>query len=597
MDSKLIREKYLKFFEEKGHKKIDPAPLVLENDPTTLFISAGMQPLIPYLKGQSHPAGKRLVDSQPIFRSQDIEEVGDNRHITFFEMLGNWSLGDYFKKEQISWLWEFLTRELNLPKAKLYVSIYQGDSIVGKDAESLQAWKSLGVEDSHIYEYPAKKNWWSLSGTPSEMKHGDIGGPDSEVFYEFTAVEHDSSYGERCHPNCDCGRFLEIGNSVFIQYQKQVGGSLKELPNKNVDFGGGLERLVCAINDNPDIFETDLYSDYLNAISTIAKISYHQTPGVDKSIRIIADHLRAAQALISVGITPSNKLQGYILRRLIRRAVYHLNYLNPRHGAGVNLSAVYKHVANIKVKETDNTAKIIFDEETKFRQAIGSGLRKLELRLQKNNKVDGKVAFDLYQTDGFPLELTIEILKQKGLELSANDLEEFTREFEKHQKLSRTASSGIFKGGLANTGEMETKYHTATHLLHQALREILGNHILQRGSNITSERLRFDFSHPAKLTEEEIKQTEDLVNQKIQENLSVTHQVMSKEEAEKTGAIHAFGAKYGDLVTIYSIGNFSKEFCGGPHVKNTGGLGRFKISKEESASAGIRRIYAGLTKI
>ncbi|MBI2334963.1 alanine--tRNA ligase [Candidatus Daviesbacteria bacterium] len=559
MDSKKIREKYIKFFVGKAHKQIAPARLVPENDPTTLFTSSGMQPLVPYLLGQEHPEGKRLVNSQPCFRAEDIDEVGDNRHTTFFEMLGNWSLGDYFKKEQLPWIWEFLTKELGLPKEKLYVSVLEGDK------ESYEIWKSLRVKEDHIFFYGVDKNWWSRSGPPEKMPEGEIGGPDSEVFYDFG--------GEDCHPNCACGRFLEIGNSVFIQYQK-TDGKLKELPQKNVDFGGGLERLIAAVNNNPDVFQTDLYIPIIRNIEQITNKKYD---GNKSEMQVIADHMKAATSLIIDGIMPSNKLQGYVLRRLLRRAAVKMRQLG---GDLIKLS-----------KLADQNEEVIKEEMERFSKTLDKGLKEIE----KIEKIDGKAAFDLYQTFGFPYEVTEELFREKGQEINK---EQFKTEFEKHQQLSRTASSGMFKGGLADHSEVVIKYHTATHLLHQALRDVLGSQVFQKGSNITAERLRFDFSYERKMTDSEIKQVEELVNQKIKDDLKVEHMIVSLDEAKQMHAIGLFDEKYAEKVSIYGIGPQSKgryyslEFCGGPHVEHTGVIGQIEITKEEAVSFGIRRIYA-----
>ncbi|MBI2330223.1 alanine--tRNA ligase [Candidatus Daviesbacteria bacterium] len=548
MDSKQIREKYIKFFVERGHKVIAAAKLVPENDSSTLFTSSGMQPLVPYLLGQAHPSGKRLVDSQPSFRAEDIEEVGDSRHTTYFEMLGNWSLGDYFKKEQLPWIWEFLTQELKLPKEKLYVTVFEGGNGVPKDIESFEIWKSLGVLEEHILFHGVSENWWSRSGAPDKMPAGEIGGPDSEVFYDFGN-----------------NNLLEIGNSVFIEYQKQDDGSLKELAQKNVDFGGGLERITAAVVSSPDVFQTDIYEPLLKKIEEVTGVKY--ADGKDK-MQVIADHLRAAEALIADGVIPSNKLQGYVLRRLLRRSAVKLHLLNPK----ADLSSIASE-------------KIVKDEIEKFGKTLDRGLKEIE----KINQIDGKAAFDLYQTFGFPYEVTEELFRQKGQEINR---EQFREEFEKHKELSRTASSGMFKGGLADQSEIVTKYHTATHLLHQALRDVLGSQVFQKGSNITSERLRFDFSFDRKMTDEEIKQVEDLVNKKIAEDLKVERKIVSLEEAKKMGAIGLFYEKYKDKVMVYAIGNYSKEICGGPHVSRTGVIGRIKITKEEAISSGIRRIRA-----
>lgn len=415
MTTNEVREKYLSFFQKRGHKIIPPAPLVLENDSTTLFTSSGMQPLVKYLMGEKHPEGKRLVDSQPSIRVQDIEEVGNNRHTTFFEMLGNWSLGDYFKKEQLPWIWEFFTEDLGLPKEKLYVSIFEGNDSVPRDGESYEIWKSLGIPKDHIFEYGVDKNWWSRSGTPDQMPVGEIGGPDSEVFFEFTQVEHDKKFGEKCHPNCDCGRFLEIGNSVFMQYKKLENGKLEELPQKNVDFGGGLERIVAAINNDPDVLKIDVYKSYIEKVENISDKSYADfaTP-----MRIIADHLRAANALVSDGVVPSNKLQGYILRRLIRRAVVKMKSLKE--------DVTLQDFAKI----SDN--EIIVQEVEKFEKTLDKGLKIL----------GNTTPFDLFQTYGFPPELTQELYKQKGLNF---DKEEFENQMKQHQEKSRAESAESFK--------------------------------------------------------------------------------------------------------------------------------------------------------
>lgn len=594
MKSNELREKYIKFFIEKGHKQIPSAPLVPENDPTTLFTSSGMQQLVPFLKGTPYPAGeKRLVDSQPCFRSQDIEEVGDNRHTTFFEMLGNWSLGDYFKKDQLSWIWQFLTEELKLPKEKLHVTVFEGDNQIPKDTESAAIWKELGVVEDHIHFYGAKKNWWSRSGAPEQMPVGEIGGPDSEIFYEFEQVEHDKKFCESCHPNCDCGRFLEIGNSVFIEYEKTTDG-FKPLPQKNVDFGGGLERLTAATENEPDIFKTDLLWPIIEDFQEeFSAIKYGSDENFTRNIRIIVDHMKAAVFLIKNGVIPSNKLQGYVLRRLLRVSAAKLvaapgpmpQFLRSLPNKIID---IYKDTNYFSDKDKEYITLVISEELNRFAKTLDQGLKEFH----KLKEITGKEAFNLFQTYGFPWELTAELAKENGIDVNKQEFEE---EFKKHQELSRTASAGMFKGGLGEQSEITTKYHTTTHLLHASLRKILGEHVQQKGSNITAERLRFDFSHPEKLTEDELKQVEDLVNEKIKENLPVTSEVMDKEQALNSGALGFFTEKYGDKVTVYTIGNFSKEICGGPHVENTSELGTFKIIKEESAGAGVRRIYATLS--
>jgi alanyl-tRNA synthetase len=597
MTTSEIRKKYIEFYKKLDHKEISPSPLVIDSDPTTLFTSSGMQQLVPYFKGESHPEGVRLVDSQPSLRLQDIEEVGDNRHTTFFEMLGNWSLGDYFKKEQLSWVWEFYTKELGLDPKKLHVSVFEGNEDVPKDTESFEVWKSLGLPESHIHFYDASKNWWSRAGTPEQMPAGEIGGPDSEIFFEFEEVAHDPNFGKFCHPNCDCGKFLEIGNSVFIEYQKDKKGKLKELPQKNVDFGGGLERVAAALIESPDIFRIDMFSGIIKGLEEEIGINYGADKEKDVSIRIIADHLRASCNLIAEGVIPGNKLHGYVLRRLIRRTMFHFHLM----GSGISGSAV-AHIAEDLRKYYPNIDKNwqfieenLTAEATRFEKALARGLAKLTSIVSTGTNIDGKVAFDLYQTEGFPLELTIEILKQNGINFTPIEKNSFEEEFEKHKELSRTSSAGMFKGGLAEASEITTKLHTATHLLHAALRQELGEHVGQKGSHITSERLRFDFSHPQKLTDEEIKKVEDLINLKIKESIPMTMEEMSLTDAIKKGAMHFFAEKYGEKVKVYSAGNFSKEVCGGPHVGNTGEIGNVRIIKQEKIGSGIIRIYAALS--
>ena len=567
MTSNEIREKYLKFFisSPRAHREIVPAPLVLEGDPTTLFTSAGMQPLIPYLKGKGHPKGKRLVDSQPSIRLQDIEEVGDNRHITYFEMLGNWSLGDYFKKEQIPWIFEFFTKELNLPKEKLWVSVFEGYKNIPKDEESFVIWKKLGIPESRIFFYGVKNNWWNR-GEPFDMPVGEIGGPDSEIFFDF-GLSHNPEYGRKCHPNCNCGRFLEIGNSVFMQYVKNADRSLSELSQKNVDFGGGLERITAAVNRDPDIFKIDIYQPQIKALEIIAGKKYGEGKAETKGFRVIADHLRAASVIAKEGVAPGNKLQGYILRRLIRRA-------------GVKMHKLQISASDLKISGT------IGDEINKFEKILASGTR-----LARNMNIK---PFDLYQSYGIPLEITQEIFALQGRKITDKDRKEFEKEFNKHRESSRTASAGMFKGGLADTSEEVTKLHTTTHLLHASLRKVLDEGVSQKGSNITAERLRFDFSYPRKLTDEELTQVEDLINLQIVKDLPVSFKTMGLEAAIKLGALHFFAEKYGKQVKVYSIGDFSKEVCGGPHVTRTGKIGRVRIIKQEKTGADLIRIYAGL---
>ncbi len=573
-----IRAKYLAFFKSKGHAVIPSAPLVPENDPTTLFTGSGMQPMLPFLLGQPYPHGlTRLVDSQKCFRAQDIEEVGDNRHDTFFEMLGNWSLGDYFKQEQLAWFYEFLTTELSLPSDKLYVSCFIGNSEIPKDEEAANIWKKLGIKEDHIFYYDTKKNWWARSNYES-MPNGEPGGPDSEVFFDF-GTQHDSSFGDICHPNCDCGRFMEIGNSVFMTYQKTSLGFIP-LEKKNIDFGGGLERLTAAVNNNPDIFKTDLFLGIIQYLETCSLKKYSDNA---PAMRIVADHLRASAFLISDGIFPSNKAQGYFLRRLLRRVLVKLQQLgisNPDFTALVStIFEIYADSPYFKSSSVSDVSKVISEEASKFSKTLTDGLK----------RIANTSPFDLFQTFGFPPEVTEELLKQQGKTL---DWDEFNKHKALHQELSRTAGKGMFKGGLQDQSEITTKYHTATHLIHAALRQILGTRVQQKGSNITSERLRFDFSHDSKMTESQIREVETLVNQKIAEDIPVTKIEMNKSQAIAEGAMAFFPEKYPDITNVYSIGKFSKELCGGPHVHSTGEVGRIKIIKEESAGAGVRRIYA-----
>lgn len=625
MKAEQILKRYLTFFEEKEHKRIANSPLVLINDPTTLFTSSGMQALIPYLLGEIHPSGKRLVNVQNCIRSQDIEEVGDNRHTTFFRMIGNWSLGDYFKKDQLSWFFEFLTdndKGLGLDPSRLFVTVFEGDETVPRDEESITIWKDLfdqkemtaeiidnaennGMQDGRIFTYGVKKNWWSRAGAPENMPEGEPGGPDSEMFYDF-GTPHDDAFGEHCHPNCDCGRFVEIGNSVFMQYQKQADGSFKELPQRNVDFGGGLERVVAAKQHTPDVFTTDLYS---NIIATIEEVTGKRYTDREAQIhmRVIADHLKAATFLMIDGVVPSNKEQGYVLRRLLRRAAVKMHQLQgaltPIPGFQAIVDAILRTESTITEdinSEQNRTTifNVLADELSKFAKSLEKGLKELE----KNDEITGKIAFDLFQTYGFPFEITEELVKQKGKKVS---YEEFTKEYDRHKQLSKTASAGMFKGGLADHSEATIMGHTATHLLHQALRDVFGKQLHQTGSNITTERIRFDFNHDSRLTEEEIKQVESMVNEKIKENLPVHFEMIPTKVAHEMGAIGLFMDTYGEKSKIYFIGPasykgsggtkrkaYSIEFCGGPHVDFTGVLKSFKIVKQDNLGKGQKRLYA-----
>lgn len=579
-----LRQKIQSFWTDKGHVDIPPASLVLTDDATTLFTSAGMQQLVPYLKGEAHPQGTRLFDIQPCLRTQDIDEIGDNRHTTLFEMIGNWSLGDYFKEKQLPWVWQLFTEELHLPSERLFVTIFEGDGSVPADEESRKIWKDLGVDDSHIFSYSAKKNWWSRAGTPDQMPVGEIGGPSSEIFYDF-GVElhlHENSRfkNDDCHPNCDCGRFMEIGNSVFIQYEKTAQG-LQEMKQKNVDFGGGLERILAAIDNTPDIFETDVFTRPMNVLSDSSLTIENK--------RIIADHMRAAVFLLKAGIAPSNKQQGYILRRMIRRSAVKMYQLQESLEDMKKLLAVAESVketfVGVYFTPDDDFGVEIQSELDKFSKTLKEGLR----RVAKLETITGEIAFDLYQSYGFPFELTQEIAADKGLYIEQED---FQKALVSHQQKSRTASAGMFKGGLADTSGQVVKYHTATHLIHQALTDILGDSVQQEGSNITQDRLRFDFSFDRKMTDEEIVRVQEVVNEKIQENLPVSFKILPKEEAEKLGAKSFFRDKYGSEVKVYFIGDYSKEFCGGPHVAATGEIGSIEVYKVEKTGAQHLRLYA-----
>ncbi len=580
-----LRKAFKDFWEEKNHKEVPPISLVPKEDPTTLFTGFGMQQLVPYLLGEPHPLGKKLFNIQPCFRAQDIEEVGDNRHTTFFEMMGNWSLGTYFKEGQLSWLWDFYMNVIKLPKEKLYVTVFEGYKNIPADNESYEIWKKLGVPENHIFKYGPDKNWWSRNGVPDNMPHGEPGGPDSEVFYEFDSVKHNSKFGEKCHPNCDCGRFLEVSNSVFMQYKKEKDGTFSELPNKNVDFGGGIERLAVAVNDNPDIFMTDLYQPVIHAIEKVTGKSYSDS---ENHMRIVADHIKGAVFIIVEGVYPSNKEQGYILRRLLRRSLVKMKQLSrdfdfkPVYESVLD---IYDGVQNINKKEQLKTvSEVINDEVNRFSQTLERGLREI----QKIKEVNGKVAFDLYQSYGFPLEITEELLGEKGKRI---EKQEFYKEFEKHKQISRQSAKGKFKGGLVDEGRQTIKYHTATHLIHQALFDVMGK-VRQEGSNITSERLRFDFFSEKRPSQEDIKRVEEIVNQKIKESLPVRFEIMTKTKAEEIGALAFFKEKYGDRVKVYFVEDYSKEFCGGPHVKNTKEIGKVDIYKFEKIGSSLYRLYA-----
>lgn len=629
-----IRKAYLDFFEKNGHKIIPRARIVPDNDPTTLFTGSGMQPLMPYLLGQKHPAGTRVVDSQTCFRAEDIDEVGDNRHTTFFEMLGNWSFGDYFKEEQLPWFFEFLTEVVGLDPKKLYVTCFIGDPKIGvpKDTQSAEIWQKLfksknidaltadigGEKDGYkrgiktgeqIFYYDSSKNWWSRTGQPKDMPAGEPGGPDSEVFYDF-GIKHNKDFGENCHPNCNCGRFLEIGNSVFMQYQKTKDGSFVELPQKNVDFGGGLERIAAAAIDNPDMFKISLLWPVIEKLQELSGKKYEEHV---EAKRIIADHMRAAVFMAADGVAPSNKTQGYILRRLLRRAIRQGHELGIEEGLFREIAPIIMNMYKGPFPEVAKDEKIVVlaleKEEKLFRQTLRKGLREFEKLVRKDGPLalGGGIMFTLFDTYGFPPELSVEEAKKRSISVDKNWQKNYEIELEKQRNRSRTAATGLFKGGLAEHSEQTIKYHTATHMMYKALRIVLGENVIQRGSNITNERLRFDFSHPQKMTQEEIKQVEEIVNENIKKDLKVSWREIPTKEALARGAFGAFGDKYGDRVKVYTMADpaaakdekpYSFEICGGPHVEHTGALGegnkKFKIIKEESVAAGIRRIKAVL---
>jgi alanyl-tRNA synthetase len=622
-DLATIRKKYLDYFKERGHAVIPSAALVPENDPTTLFTGSGMQPLIPYLLGAEHPKGVRLTDSQKCFRSGDIEEVGDNRHTTFFEMLGNWSLGDYDKREQLPWFFLFLTDELGLAPERLFVTVFAGDPALGipQDDDSVALWKRLFAEKGitaefavmgseadgalrgmkpgeRIFAYDAKKNWWSRSGVPSAMPAGEPGGPDSEVFYDF-GTEHDPAYGTHCHPNCDCGRFLEIGNSVFMQYLKRDDGTFGPLPKPNVDFGGGLERIAMALAHIPDIVAVN-HAPILAYITEATGKVYGDKPEDTKAFRVIADHMKAAVFLIGDGVLPSNTDQGYFVRRLIRRAVRYADLLGfGSHGlAGVVEAVVAMYEQQYPELRTrkEHIETAVRDEEAKFRTTIERGMREFEKL--SGPTVSGADAFTLFSTYGFPLEMTVELANERGMRV---DSEGFKKEMEQHQELSRAGSLQKFKGGLADTSEVTTMLHSCTHLMLAGLRKYVGDHVHQAGSNITQERTRFDFTHGEKVPRDVLDKVEAYVNEAIGKHCPMTVVTMKKEDAKAQGVEGSFWEKYPDEVTVYQFvapdGTvYSRELCGGPHVANTGDIkGTFKIVKEEASSAGVRRVKGVLS--
>jgi len=585
MKARELKKKFLDFFVGKEHRVLPNLPLVPENDPTTLFISAGMQPLVPYLLGEPHPLGKRLCSLQRCLRTGDIEGVGDVFHLTFFEMLGNWSLGDYWKKESLSWSYEFLTKVLGLDPRRFHVTIFAGDKNAPKDEESEKIWLSLGIPRQRIYPLPKKDNWWEAGATGP-------GGPDSEIFYDTGKPP----CGLNCRPGDGCGRFFEMWNNVFMEYNRKPDGTYEKLKQKNVDTGMGVERTLVILQGKTDVFQTDVFTPI---IAKIEEISHKKYSSNQRPIRIIADHLRAATFLIADGVLPSNVEQGYVLRRLVRRAIRFGRNLGLQEGFTPKVSQQVIEVMGEEYKELKEKKQLIFqfleEEEKKFYRLLEKGLKEAE----KYSLLNGKIAFWLYETYGIPLEMTEEIAQERGQKI---DKKIFEEEFKKHQQLSRQATQKRFAGGLADHSPEVTELHTVTHLLQAALRQVLGNHVRQVGSNITPERLRFDFTHPQPLTPQQIQKVEEIINEKIKQNLPVRMEIMTLRKAKNKGALAFFGERYGEKVKVYFIGPkneeekpFSVEVCGGPHVNFTGEIGSVKIKKEEGVGAGRRRIYAVLT--
>ena len=580
-----LKKKYLEFFKGKNHAILSSASLIPENDPTVLFTTAGMHPLVPFLMGEKHPLGKRLANCQKCIRTGDIDEVGDNSHLTFFEMLGNWSLGDYFKEEAINWSFEFLTSKkwLGFDPKRLHITLFAGDKDAPKDTGSEKIWLSLGIPKERIYFFPKEDNWWGPAGETGPC------GPDAEMFIDTGKKK----CGPDCKPGCRCGKYFEIWNDVFMQYSKTKDGKYDLLEQKNVDTGMGVERTAAMMQGKKNVYETEIFAPIIERIKELANIK--EPDG--KHIRVIADHLRTATFILAEGrIVPSNIDQGYILRRLIRRSIRHGRLLGIEKNFITNIAKVVMEIHKEDYPYLNKNKAFIFKEmekeEEKFSRTLEKGLRQFE-KLSKDGKISGKEAFILFSTYGFPAEMTEELAKEKGFKFDKKDFEE---EFEKHQKISRKGAEKKFKGGLSDASYENSKLHTATHLLHQALREVLGGHVKQMGSNITPKRLRFDFSHDKKLTPEEMKEVEEKVNKKIKESIEVKKDDMTVDEAHKSGAVGLFANRYGEKVSVYSIGDYSKEICMGPHVKNTSELGHFKIVKEKSISAGVRRIKAVLEK-
>ena len=584
-----LRAMFLKFFQDHGHAVISSASVIPENDPTVLFTTAGMHPLVPYLMGQKHPAGTRLTDVQKCVRTGDIEDVGDFSHLTFFEMLGNWSLGDYFKKEMIPWSWEFLTSEkyLGLPKDRLAFTVFAGDKDCPRDEESANLWRSCGVADDHIFYLPKENNWWGPAGVTGPC------GPDTEMFI----ITDKEPCGPDCSPACSCGRYLEIWNDVFMQYNKKEDGTFEPLAQKNVDTGMGLERTICVLNGKKSVYETDLFENILGKIAELSGKTYGEDEATTKAFRIIADHMRTSTFIMGDdrGVSPANVDQGYVLRRLIRRAVrYGMEIGMPDGFTGEIAKVIIEQYKDVYPELKRNEAFVLEQlalEETRFAKTLKQGNREFEKLAQrvKDGRIDGESAFHLYDTYGFPVEMTCELAKDAGLTV---DMEGFKECFKKHQATSQAGAEQRFKGGLADHSAQSARLHTATHLLHAALRKVLGDEVAQKGSNITAERLRFDFSFGRKMTKEEIAEVERLVNEAIDAHAPIVCEEMTVPEAQAQGAIGLFTSKYGENVKVYTMGPYSKEICGGPHATNTGDLKSFKIQKEESSSAGVRRIKA-----
>lgn len=594
MTANELRKKFIDFFVERGHVQISGASVIPENDPTVLFTTAGMHPLVPYLLGQKHPSGKRLTDYQKCIRTCDIDSVGDPHHLTCFEMLGNWSLGDYFKKEMIPWSFEFLTKVLGIPVEKLSVTVFAGEDGIPRDTESAELWHSMGIPYDRIFFLPREDNWWGPAGETGPC------GPDSEMFIDTGRP----ACGPDCKPGCKCGKYFEVWNDVFMQYRKTSDGQFVEMDRKCIDTGMGIERTIAILQGKKSVYDTEVMQPILSKIAELSGIKYGDSEKTDVSMRIVADHIRTSTFILGDqrGCTPSNVGQGYILRRLIRRAVRNGKHLGIEGAFLAKVAQVVIDLYGEPYPELLENKEKVFDEltqeEVKFSETLEKGEKQFDkmvffLDKQGVKEISGGSAFKLYDTYGFPIELTKELAAEKGFTVDEKGFEEA---FAKHQELSRTAEAGQFKSGLGDHSEQTTALHTATHMLQAALRMVLGDHVQQKGSNITPERLRFDFTHGEKMTPEQIKEVEDIVNEEIKKDLKVTVQTMSPEEALKEGAMAFFSSKYGEQVTVYSIGDFSKEVCAGPHVEHTGDMGHFHILKEESSSAGVRRIKAVLER-